>query len=85
MRIGWQSPFLGQVILLVLLATTQVYKHGNYELCCPFHGAPRGAQYLSDLIHKCWVAAIRINRLKEFNSELTSPNKCRSHIVTSLV
>ena len=85
MCIGWQAPSLGQVVLLVLLATTQVYKHGDYKPRCPFHGAPHGAQYLSDLLHKYRVVAIRINHPKKFNSELTSTNKSQSHIVASFI
>ena len=45
MLIGQQAPSLGQVVLL-LLATTQIYKNGDYEPHCPFHGA----QYQPDLI-----------------------------------
>ena len=47
MWIGWQAPSLGRAVLL--LAITQNYKHGDYELCCPFYGA----QYLMDLLHEC--------------------------------
>ena len=46
--IGQQAPSLGEVALL-LLATTQIYKNGDYESRCPFHGA----QYLPDLLHEC--------------------------------
>ena len=48
MWIGQQAPSLGQVVLL-LLATTQIYKKGDYEPYCPFHGA----QYQPDLLHEC--------------------------------
>ena len=47
MWIGWQAPSLGQVVLL-LLATTQIYKMVAKELCYPFHGT----QYLPDLLHE---------------------------------
>ena len=42
-----QAPSPEQVALL-LLATTWIYKHGDYEPCCPFHGV----QYLVDLLHE---------------------------------
>ena len=31
------------------MATTQIYKNGDYEPHCPFHGA----QYLPHLLHEC--------------------------------
>ena len=31
------------------LATTQIYKNGDYELHCAFYGV----QYLPDLLHEC--------------------------------
>ena len=48
MWIGQQAPSLGLVILL-LLATTQIYKQGDYEWRIPFYGA----QYQLDLLHQC--------------------------------
>ena len=47
LRDWWQTPSSGQVVLL-LLETTQIYKHSDYEPRHPFHGA----KYRSDLLHK---------------------------------
>ena len=47
-HVDWQAPSTGQVVLL-LLVTTLIYKHGDHEPCCPFHGT----QYLVDLLHEC--------------------------------
>ena len=47
MWIGQQAPSLGLVVFL-LLVTTHIYKHGDYEPCCPFHVA----QYWPDLLHE---------------------------------
>ena len=65
MWIGWQAPSLGGVVLL-LLATTQIYKNGDYKSCCLFHGATvstRSAARVSP-------AATRIHSLKNLDSEL---------------
>ena len=65
MWIGQQPPSLGRVVLL--LATTQIYKHGVYEPRCLAISwctiSPRFAT---------WVlpASIRIHYLKNFDSEL---------------
>ena len=47
MWIGRQTPSPGRIVLL-LLATTQIYIHGDCEMCCPFHGA----QYVAQLLHE---------------------------------
>ena len=70
MWIGWQASSLGQGVFL-LLATTQIYKHDDYEPRCPFHGAHQGV--LVDLLHKRGqLPLIRIHCLKNFHSELYS-------------
>ena len=60
------APSLGQVVFL-LLATTQIYKNGDYEPHCTFHSA----QYASTgSAARVSPAAIRIHSLKNFDSEL---------------
>ena len=63
--IGRQAPSLGQVVLLVL-TITQIYKNGDYEPRCPFHGATVSTGSAA----RVSPAAIRIHSLKNLNSEL---------------
>ena len=59
-----QAP-LGRVVLL-LVATTQIYKNGDYEPRCPFHGATVSTGSAAQVS----PATIRIHRLKNVDSEL---------------
>ena len=37
-HVDWpQAPFPGRLVQLLVI--TQIYKHGDYEPCCPFCGA----------------------------------------------
>ena len=72
MWIGWKAPSLVQVILL-LLATTQIYKNGNYEPHCPFHGATVSTGSAPQVS----PATIRIHSLKNLDSKLQLINTGR--------
>ena len=62
--IGRQAP-LGRVVLL-LVATAQIYKNGDYGPHCPFHGATVSTESAAQVS----PAAIRIHSLKNLDSEL---------------
>ena len=68
MLIGQQAFCLGRVVLL--LATTRIYKNGDYELQRPFHGA----QNLLDLLHECRQLPLEFIAQKNFDSELQQIN-----------
>ena len=60
--IGQQAPSL-----VLLLATTQIYKNGDYELCFLFYGA----QDLPDLLLEChqlpFKSIVRKTLIQNFN------------------
>ena len=62
--IGRQAPSLGQIVLLVL-ATTHIYKNRDYEPCYPFHGATVSTGSAA----RASPAAIRIYSLRNLDSE----------------
>ena len=57
-RVDWQAPSPG--VVLLLLATTQIYTHGDYEPSCPFHGA----QYQADMLQKNYCPKTSIENFK---------------------
>ena len=68
---------LGHIALL-LLATTQIYKHGDYEPACQFYAA----QYLPELLHDFRQLPVELITHKLWFR--TSINKCWSRLVAGV-